>query len=100
MLIYVYYGHIHILMYIGVYVRVCSVSKSCLTLCDSMHCSLPGSSVHGISQARILEWVAVAPPGDLPSGQNPRPLCFLHQQADSLPRSHLGSPCVYTHICT
>ena len=31
----------------------------CLTLCNSMDCSLPGSSVHGIFQARILEWVAI-----------------------------------------
>ena len=31
----------------------------CLTLCDSMDCSLPGSSVHGILQARILEWVVM-----------------------------------------
>ena len=34
--------------------------QSCLTLCDPMDCSLPGSSVHGISQARILEWVAIS----------------------------------------
>ena len=33
--------------------------QSCLTLCNSMHCSPPGSSVHRILQARILEWVAV-----------------------------------------
>ena len=33
--------------------------QSCLTLCDPMNCSPPGSSVHGISQARILEWVAM-----------------------------------------
>ena len=32
--------------------------QSCLTLCDPMHCSPPGSSVHRILQARILEWVA------------------------------------------
>ena len=32
----------------------------CLTLCGHMDCSLPGSSVHGISQARILEWVAIS----------------------------------------
>ena len=32
---------------------------SCLTLCDPMDCSLPGSCVHGIFQARILEWVAM-----------------------------------------
>ena len=39
---------------------VCSVAKSCPTLCDTMDCSLPGSSVHGIFQARILEWVAIS----------------------------------------
>ena len=33
--------------------------QSCLTLWDPVDCSLPGSSVHGILQARILEWVAV-----------------------------------------
>ena len=36
------------------------VTKSCLTLCNTMDCSLPGSSVYGISQARVLEWVAVS----------------------------------------
>ena len=36
------------------------VVKSCLTLGDTMDCSLPGSSVHGISQAKILEWVAIS----------------------------------------
>ena len=35
------------------------VTQSCLTLCDSMDCSLPGSSVHGILQARLLEWGAI-----------------------------------------
>ena len=35
------------------------VTQSCLTLCDPMDCSPPGSSVHGILQARILEWVAI-----------------------------------------
>ena len=35
------------------------VAQSCPTLCDPMDCSLPGSSVHGILQARILEWVAM-----------------------------------------
>ena len=34
------------------------VAQLCPILCDSMECSLPGSSVHGILQARILEWVA------------------------------------------
>ena len=38
----------------------CLITKSCATLCNPMDCSLPGSSVHGISQARISEWVAVS----------------------------------------
>ena len=36
------------------------VSQSCLTLHNPMDCSLPGSSVHGSFQARVLEWVAIA----------------------------------------
>jgi hypothetical protein len=35
------------------------VAQLCLTLYNPMNCSLPGSSVHGIFQARILEWVAI-----------------------------------------
>ena len=38
---------------------MCEVAQSCLTLCNPMDCRLPGSSVHGILQARILEWVAI-----------------------------------------
>ena len=37
-----------------------SVAQSCPTLCNPMDCSLQGSSVHGISQARMLEWVAIS----------------------------------------
>ena len=41
-------------------VNACVLScSSCLTLCDPMDCSLPGSSVNEISQARILEWIAI-----------------------------------------
>ena len=36
------------------------VAHSCLILCDPMDCSLPGSSIHGISRARVLEWVAIS----------------------------------------
>ena len=36
------------------------VAQSCLTLCDPMDCGPPGSSVHGIFQARILDWVAIS----------------------------------------
>ena len=45
---------------------VCSVAKSCLTLCNLMDYSPPDSSVHGILQARILEWFPFPSPGDLP----------------------------------
>ena len=43
------------------------VIQSCPTLSDTMDCSPPGSSVHGIFQARILEWGAFPAPGDLPN---------------------------------
>ena len=36
------------------------VTQSCLIPSDPMDCSIPGSSVHGIFQARVLEWVAIA----------------------------------------
>ena len=135
--------------------------QSYLTLYNPMNYSLPGSSVCGISQARILEWVSICFLGDLPDpgllhyrqilyhlshqgiwksvshsvvsdslrshglwptrllcpsefsskntrvscyfplhrifptqGSNPHPLCLLHWQADSLPLSHLGNPCM------
>ena len=58
------------------------VAQSCPTLCDSMDCSPPGSSVRGILQARILEWAAIPPPGGLPdSAIKPRSPAL---QADSL----------------
>ena len=40
--------------------------QSCPTLCDPIDCSPPGSSVHGILQTRILEWVAMPSPGNIP----------------------------------
>ena len=40
--------------------RESEVVQSCPTLCYPMDCGLPGSSVHGISQARILAWVAIS----------------------------------------
>ena len=40
-------------------------AQSCLTLCDPMDCSPPASSVHGIFQVKILEWLPFPPPGDL-----------------------------------
>ena len=58
--------------------RLCVCAKSlqsCLTLCDPAGCSLTGSSVHGILQARTLEWLTFPPPGDLPDpGMEPASL--------------------------
>ena len=55
-----------------------------------MDCSLPGSSIHGIFQARILEWVAFPSPGDLPDpGIEPWSPAL---QADSLPFEPPGKP--------
>ena len=68
----------------------CSVAQSCPTLCNPMKSSPPGSSIHGILQARILAWVAMPLPGDLPhAGMEPH---LPHWQACSLPLSHQGSP--------
>ena len=48
-------------------------APSCPTLCDPMAYSLPGSSFHGMLLARILEWVAIPTPRDLPDpGIGPR----------------------------
>ena len=69
--------------------------QSCLTLCNPMDCSLPGSSVHGILQTRILDWSGLPcpPPGDLPDpGIEPASPAAPALQADSLPLSHQGSP--------
>ena len=60
-----------------------------------MDYSPPGSSVQGIFQARILEWVARPSPGDLPNpGIEPMPLVIPALQVDSLPLSHLGGEVV------
>ena len=88
----------------------CLVTKSCLTLCDSMDYSLPSSSVHGIIQARKLEWVAISysrqenwsglpfpAPGDLPNPEiEPTTPAW---QVDSLPLSHQGPNKYIYSIC-
>ena len=74
------------------------VTQLCPTLCDPMDCSSPGSSVHGILQGRVLEWVAISFSRDLP---DPRIEPWSPAlQADSLlpepPRqSLLGPPDVF-----
>ena len=62
-------------------------SFTCIWLfCESVDCSLPGSSLHGIFQARILEWIATSFSRIfLKQGWNP---CLLHWQAISFPQSH------------
>ena len=68
-----------------------SVVSRCLILCDPMDCSLPGSSVHRIFQARILEWDAVSSSrGNLPDpGIKPRSPAL---QAESSPSEPPGNP--------
>ena len=74
----------------------CLVTKLYPTLCDPMDWSLPGFSVHGISQARILEQVAISCPKGtfLTQGWSLR---LLHLQPDSLPLSHQGIYKVQSH---
>ena len=77
---------------------MCDLSHFCgAWLCDSMDCSLSGSSVHGFLQARILEWVVGSSSReDIPHpGINPK---FLALQADSSVLSHWRSPLYTTHM--
>ena len=63
-----------------------------VTPCDPMNYSLPGPSVHGILQAIILEWIAMhSSRGSFRPGIQPGSTAL---QANSLPLSHLGSPCI------
>ena len=66
----------------------------CLTLCNTMDSSPPGSSVHEILQARILEWTAMPSPRAFsqPQDRTHISLCFLHQQVDLLPLAPPGKP--------
>ena len=91
-------------------VIICQTSMApiCVQLCNPMDCSLPGSSVHRVLQARKLEWVAM-PFIFLILGLNPCLLCLLHWQAGSLPLMLPGKPPVahiyiyiyiYTHTHT
>ena len=75
-------------------VKMCSVAQLCPPFCDPRDCSSPSSSVHGIFQARILEWVAIYSSRGSSQTRDWTPVsCFsLHLQADSLLLSHLGSP--------
>ena len=74
-------------------VCVSAHTQSYLMLCDCMDCSLLGSSVHGIFQARILEWLPLPSPWNLPCpGTEPRSPVSLTLAGALLPLYHLGSP--------
>ena len=68
----------------------CLVSQLCLTLCDPMDCSPTGSSIHEISQARILEWVAISFSRASSQYRDQNYISCLGRQ-DSLPLNHQGS---------
>ena len=73
-------------------VHVQSLS-SCPTLSNSMDCSLPGSSVHGLLQVRMLKWITISFSGDLlDPGIKPRSPAL---QADSFPYEPPGKPNAY-----
>ena len=61
-------------------------------------CSAPGSSIHGIFQERILEWVVISSSriSSRQQGLNPHLLCLQHWYVDSLPLDHLGSSIILT----
>ena len=73
----------------------CLVTQSCLTLCNPLDCSLPGSSVHGILQTRILEWVAISFSRRSPWPRNwthSHLLCLLHSRQILYPLNHWEIP--------
>ena len=91
--------------YVGNLTCVRSVTQSCPTLHDPLDCSRPGSSVHGVFHARILQWLPFPPPGDtggsnilpgypLYTGIEPAFLVSPALHVDSLPAGSSGKPLV------
>ena len=76
---------IHSFIFPQYLISLCVLSKSVMSdsFCDPMYCSLPGSSVHGVLQPRILEQLLFPPPGDLPDPGIKPCLCLLHWLAGS-----------------
>ena len=70
----------------------CVLTQSCLTLCNPVDCSPKGCSVHGVFQARILEWVATPFSKRSSWLRDWTCISFVSWQADSLPPWHPGSP--------
>ena len=84
-------AHIGATGFLPVPPSVCElVLQSCLTLRNPMDCSPPGSSVHGILQARIREWIAIPfSRGSFRPRDRTRVSCLPHRQAGSLPLAPL-----------
>ena len=93
----IYANYLYYCTIIGIHVfEKVWVVQLCLTLCDPMDCSPPVSSVHGIFQARILEWGAIAFSGDLLNpGIEPGSLAL---QADSSLSEPPGKPQVHMSL--
>ena len=82
---------------------------SCLTLCDSMDCSLPSSYVHGILQARTLNWVAISFSGGSPQSRDRTWVSCIagrfftnwttrEAQLSSYPHVFPKTPCIHSHV--
>ena len=89
---------------LGVCLTLCCrvLAQSCLTLGDPIDCSPPGSSLHGILQARILKWVAISYSRGSSQSRDQTHVyyCLLHWQVGSLPLVPSGKPCFpYIHKC-
>ena len=81
-----------------IYIYICIKTQLCLTLCEPIDGSPPGSSVHGILQARILDWVAMSSSrgSSQPRDRSRSPAVHAH----SLHLSHQGSTHTHTHTHT
>ena len=72
------------------------IAQSCPAVCNSRDCSLRGSSANGISQARMLQCVAISSSrSSSPPGMEPHLLQLPHCLADTLSPGHLGSPSIH-----
>ena len=73
--------------------QACRLSGAAVRLCNTVDCRSPGSSVRRILRARIVAWVAISPPGDLPDpGLEPASPVAPALHVDSLPLELLGKP--------
>ena len=73
------------------------VTQSCLVLCDPIDCSLPGSSVHGILQVRILKWAAIPDPGIEPQASTFQVDSVLSEPPGKF---HISPSLVYSRVAS